>query len=403
MGKRRLFTRHPGRTRIFPGAALFLAALALGAEGKFSLSPYLDYNYSSNVFWNVNQVADHAFSPGLELGFSAGDLELYLTADGRFYQEYSELNSMLVAGGLNWIKVFSPHTSLFVSPDFMLARYSGDLAFLDTHAPGVVLGIKQVLSKGLFGRLGLSARYTDYLREDSYDRVRLGLFGELSAFFPSQTTLRLSAGMNILRFPHVALANAADGEDPPGSSGAGPGDPRGGHYGPPSPATGAAGSSAVPLSIPQPYAVARIAQGLGYKTGVFAELMLRRNLDPLQGIQAIAASEWALEQTDDDFFWEGSRLWLGVKTEAVLGLDIALDLFLLRKTYDGIEALDLDGIPLLPLATRADTLTQAALRVGKRFGRLDLSASAAYRRNRSNDLYFRYEFLTISAGMQFSL
>lgn len=400
MGKRMSFFLDPGRALPFLGPALFLAALALGAESKFSLSPYLDYNYSSNVFWNVNQVADHEFSPGLELGFSSGDLELFLTADGRFYQENNGLNAILLAGGVNWIKVFSPRMSLFVSPDFMLARYSGDLAFLDTHAPGLVLGLKQVLSKRLSGRLGLSARYTDYLREDSYDRARLGLFAELSAFLPSQTTLRLASGMSYLRFPHIALGDAADGGDPPG---AGPGDPRGGHYRPPGPAAGASGSSAVILRISQPYAVARIAQGLGYKTGVFAELMLRRNLNPLQGIQALAASEWALEQTDDDFFWEGSRLWLGMKTEAVLGLDIALDLFLVRKTYGGIEALDLDGVPVQPLATRADTLAQAALRVRKRFGRLDLSAAAAFRRNRSNDLYFRYDFLTISAGMQFSL
>jgi hypothetical protein len=393
---------NPGRARLSLGFLFLLAALALGAESRFSISPYLDYNYSSNIFWNVNQVADHSFSPGLDLDWRLGDLDLFISADGRFYHENSYMNSARVAGGFSLVKVVSSRTSFFVSPDVTITRSDKDLSFLDTNIPGITLGIKQVLSGRLFGRLGLSARYSDYINEDSYDRARLAAFLDLSAFFPSQTTLRLTAGLNYLRFPHVAVyEDPADGTSSGGGNGQMNG--RGGSIRPLAPTDSGAAPSSVVLAIPQPYVVARVAQGIGFTTGVYAEVMLRRNLDALEGIQAIAASEWALEQTDDDFFWEGERLSIGLKTEAVLGLEIALDLSRIQKRYRGIEALDLDGLPVQPLATREDTLSQASLRIAKRIRRTGLSAAVSYRRNGSNDLYFRYDFLTITAGVQFDL
>ena len=393
---------NPGRTRLSLGFLFLLAALALGAENRFAISPYLDYSYSSNIFWNANQVADHAFSPGLDLGWRLGDLNLFLSADGRFYLDNSYMNSQRAVGGFSLVKVLSPRTSLFVSPDFTLIRSDKDLSFLDTNVPGITLGVKQVLSGRFFGRLGLSVRYSDYVNEDSYDRARLAAFFELSAFLPSQTTLRLTGGLNYLRFPHIAVS----GTSGDGTSGGNDAGRENGNNGPGRPVTPTDDGSpmiAVALAIPQPYVVARIAQGIGFKTGVYAEFMYRRNLDSLQGIQALAASEWALEQTDDDFFWQGTRLSLGPKTEALPGIETAFDLSLLRKEYRGIDALDLDGLPVQPAATRADTQWQASLRIGKRLGRAELSAAVSYRRNDSNDLYFLYDFLTISAGAQFEL
>ena len=393
----------PGRARLSLGALLLLAALALGAESGLTISPYLDYNYSSNVFWNVNQVADHAVSPGLDLDWRFDGLSFFLSADGRFYNENAYLNSALAVGGFSWVKVLSSRTSLFVSPEFTLTRHDDTLSFLDTNVPGLSLGIKQVLSGRLFGRLGVSARYSDYTNEDSYDRARLAAFVELSAFFPSQTTLRVTAGLNYLRrFPHVAVYPAPAGA-PAGSSGNGLPNGRGGPSRPVTPADSGTTPSSVVLAIPQPYVIARVAQGIGFTTGVYAEFMLRRNQDALQGLQALAASEWALEQTDDDFFWEGERLSVGLKTEAILGLEIAIDVSQVKKRYKGIEALDLDGLPIQPLATREDTLSQASLRLGKRLRRAELSTAVTYRRNGSNDLYFQYDFLTISAGVQFLL
>jgi hypothetical protein len=376
------------------------AALPLAAAGEFTLSPYLDYHYSSNIFWDVNQVGDAAFSPGLGIEFSTNSWNVFLAADGRFYRENDFLNSSLVTGGFNLFKVFSARTSLFISPEFSIASYRDDLSFLDTAAPGLTLGVKHALSNRIFSRLGLGARYSDYLNEDSYDRLRLSAFLELSAFFPTQTTLRLTTGIHYLLFPHIRVPSTSSTWNPslPATASAADDRPVTPPAREPAPA-----ASAIDLAIPQPYLALRAAQGLGFKTGIVAELLYRRNLDPLQGLQSIAASEWALEQTDEDFFWEGTRLSLGLKTEAVLGLEITLDFSHFQKEYRGIEALDLDGIPVKPLVFRSDTLTQAALRVSRRIGGLGLFVSGSLRRNDSNDLYFRYDSYTISAGAELSI
>lgn len=382
-----------GRAR--PSLFLFilLAALPLAATGRLALSPYFDYSRSDNIYWNVNQVGDTILSPGLGIEYASGPWNFFLAADAKLYGQNDFLNSSMLSGGFSLIQVLSPRTSLFVSPDISLTRYKSELSFLDTASPGVVLGIKHALSSRLFSRLGLVLRYSDYLYEDSYDRTRLGAFLEGSAFLPSQTTLRLTAGLNSLHFPHLLapVIEADGGEIQPflrsPAYREGPGSQ----------------PARIDLTIPQPFLTARIAQGIGYRTGIAAEFMVRRNGRQLQGIQALAASEWALEQTDDDFFWQGWRFSLGFKTEAVLSLEISLDLAWVDKEYPGIEALDLDGVPVQPLAFRADTLKQAALRAAKRFGAMELSLSAVLRDNASNDLYFQYDFYTISAGVEIAL
>lgn len=401
MPKNKLDPRNPRRARLSLGFVLFLAALALGAESKFTISPYMDYTYSSNIFWNVNQVEDSFIAPGLALNLRANSLNVFLAANGRFYQENDFLNSALLTGGFSLVKIFSSRTSLFFSPEFSLARYDDQVSFLDTNMPGITLGVKHSLSGTLFSRLGLNLRYSDYPNEDSYDRIRAAAFLEMSAFFPSQTTLRLTAGMNYLYFPHIAVLDTADAGLAPGGSQYRRGTPS--RPGTPSAAEKVEGITLADLAIPQPYLIVRIAQGLGFKTGISADFLIRRNIDPLQGIQALAAFEWALEQTDDDFFWEGTRLHLGLKAETVLGLEVALDLARANKTYKGIEALDLAGLPVQPQATRSDTLTQASLRISRRIGSTDLYVYAAYRRNDSNDLYFQYDFYTISGGVEFSI
>jgi hypothetical protein len=162
-------------------------------------------------------------------------------------------------------------------------------------------------------------------------------------------------------------------------------------------------STTLDLAIPQPYVILRIAQGLGFKTGIVAEFLYRKNLALLQGMQAIGASEWALEQTDEDFFWQGTRFSAGIKTESIMDLEVSLDLSFSKKQYQGIDALDLDGVPIQPLAFRSDSLMQAFLRISKRFGSVGFFIAGSYRKNHSNDLYFQYDFFTISGGVDLSI
>ncbi len=400
-------------------AILFLWGAVLAAESRLTLSPYFDFSFSDNIFWDRSRVGDTILSPGVSLDLSANSWNFFLNADGRIYQKNDYLNSALVSGGATFIKVFSSRTSLFVSPEFSLTRYGGSISFLNTATPGIAIGLKHALSDQVSGRLGVGLRYSDYLNEDSYDRYRLAAFLELNAFFRTQSSVRLTLGMNYQLFPHIAIQVAAPAAFPAAlAGGLDPGSGTGSSYHRGVPAPGQPGPGSIPpvaepqvdgtatvidLSIPQPYATIRIAQGIGYKTGFVAEFMVRKSLAPLEGIQAIAASEWALEQTDEDFFWEGGRLSLGIKTEALLGLEISVDLSFFKKEYPGIVALDLDGVTIQPPSYRSDTLAHANVRMAKRLRSLILFVRGGYRKNHSNDLYFQYDFLTISAGMDLAI
>jgi len=279
--------------------------------------------------------------------------------------------------------------------------------------------------------MGLNLRHSDYLEENSYDRLRLAAFWEMSAFFRTQTTLRLTLGMNYLFFPHIiteitaSVAAAAmlqeaatsiavkepqyrrgNPEPSPPAPPAPPPPPPS----PPAPPTppepqpepepqAAVVSSTAALTIPQPFVVFRIAQGLGYKTGLIAEIQFRKNQNQVQSLEAMIINEWALQQMDEDFFWQGTRLSLAFRTEAVLKTEIAADFSLFYKQYNGIEALDMAGDPILPRTIREDKMAQIILKIAKSFGRFGFYITGSFRRNISNDLYFRYNFYTIAAGL----
>lgn len=427
-----------GRACLSLWLILFFWALTVAAESRLTISPYLDYSYSNNIFWDMTRIGDSTFSPGLGLDLSTNFGNFFLDADGKVYQNNDYLNSSMVTGGFSLFKVFSSRTSLFLSPDLSLTRFQGDLSILDMAAPSIALGVKHSFSDQFFSRLILSLRHSNYLNEDSYDRIRLSSFLELSTFFKTQTTVRLTLGMNYLLFPHVVIqvptaaatfnsltqpATIASTEprhrrgDPAPTPDPAPPVPPSPPQPPvpptppsppdppaPLPAEDAALiSTTLDLAIPQPFVVLRVAQGLGFKTGIVAEFMYRKNQTLLQGMQAIGASEWALEQTDEDFFWQGTRVSIGIKTESSKNLELSLDLSLSKKQYQGIDALGLDGVPIQPLAFRSDSLAQASLRISRRFGSVGLFVAGSYRRNHSNDLYFQYDFFTISGGMDLAI
>lgn len=406
MPKPKMKRGNTGRARLSLCFFFFLSTLAVAAETKLTLSPYLDFSHSSNIFWNAYQVADTTLSPGLGLDMGTNSWNLFLEANGRFYKSNNYLNSSMVAGGVSFFKIISARTSLYVSPDFSLTYYQNDLSFLNTAVPGITVGVKHAFSKHVFSRLSLGMRQSNYLNEDSYDRTRLAAFLELSSFFSTQTTLRLTLGMNYLLFPHIGMpSSSAAWVAPAAGASADLHNRRGFPSRPVAPLDGEATTDAatIDLAIPQPYIVMRVAQGLGYKTGLVAEFLYRKNQNSLEGIHAIAASEWALEQVDEDFFWQGARISLGIKTEAFWGLEFALDFSYFNKEYKGIDALDLDGVSIQPLAFRSDTQKQVNMRIAKRIGAIDLFVAGGYRDNHSNDLYFRYDFFTISGGMELSI
>ena len=179
--------------------------LSARAANNVSITPYLDYNYSSNIFWDAAAVSDATLSPGLNLNFTAGQFNFFLNADSKIYQSNVYLNQTTVYGGFNFYKTLSKRSSFFLSTDFSLTRFKGEMAYLNTAIPSLAVGLKHVLSDQLYSRFGINLRHSNYVEEDSYDRWRMAFFLEMSAFFKTQTTFRLTLGLNHLFFPHIFM------------------------------------------------------------------------------------------------------------------------------------------------------------------------------------------------------
>ncbi|MEI6614157.1 MAG: hypothetical protein WCL37_04610 [Chrysiogenales bacterium] len=384
--------------------SLLIFPLWATAANNISITPYLDYNYSSNIFWDSSAVSDAIFSPGLGLNFATRQFNFFLNADSKIYRSNNYLNQSAISGGFNFFKLLSKRSSFFLSPDFSLTQFKGEMSYLNTIIPSLAVGLKHVFSTQVYGRIGFNLRHSNYLEEDSYDRLRTAVFGEISAFFRTQTTLRLTLGLNYLFFPHI-VTEIASATSALTLNEAATAMGRRRHAPDPSlPQPGAqvpAISTTTDLTFPQPYIVFRAAQGLGYKTGLIAEIQYRKNRNLVQNFDLLAIDEWALQQMDEDFFWQGTRLSISIKTEAILKLEIAIDFSYYLKQYDGLDALDKDGDPILPQAFRADRLSQVTMKIAKSLGNFGFYLTGSYRKNISNDLYFRYDFYSLSAGLDY--
>jgi hypothetical protein len=381
----------------------------LVAAGRFSFSPRMDYSLSDNIFWDSSAIDDRVLTPGLGLNLALGQFDLFIDASGKSYDSNDYLNHASISAGCDYSGMVSRRGVVFISPGFDLTRFNGDMAYLNRSVPSLVVGWKHAFSDRAHGQLGIDARFSDFTSEDSFDHWRLSLFAEFSAFFATQTTLRFSVGLNYLYFPHVA-ADAVSPEagafraSPAETSMAAAVRRRRGPDSPYPPDGRDPGQyAAEDLSWPQPQVSLRVAQGLGYRTGLVAEVAYRQNRALGPNFDALAVDEWALQQADEDFFWQGTRLSLALKTEALLGIELAAEISYLEKSYEGLYALDAQNEPLMPLASRRDQLLLFSLKIERTFGRFGIFLSGAIRRNRSNDLYFQYDSHSIAMGVDYVL
>ena len=92
--------RNKGWARLTLCFIICLGTLPLAAEGKLTLSPYLDYSYSNNIFWNSSSIGDTTVSPGLGLGFTTPSFNFFLNADGKIYRNNAQMNSSMFSGSM---------------------------------------------------------------------------------------------------------------------------------------------------------------------------------------------------------------------------------------------------------------------------------------------------------------
>ncbi len=375
---------------IFSISGVFL----FSQENEYSLSitPFFDTVYTSNLYWDYEEVADQVFVPGFTLDIASDRINMYFTGIYRLYKENSQLNSQMLETGFEYFIPLGSRSYAFFSGMFSSNFYTDDMNYLNKSSPGAIFGIKKYLTKTFLLRAGIRAFYDKYYNYNPYDHYKSGLFIEANKFFKTQTTLRLTGGINYIYFPHLISDEITYYKEiihPRGRK---------------------SSSIEVPVTIyetyevdvPQTFFTFRIAQGLSTKTGLIFEIHGRMNYEDMENLSTFVDEEWVLERMNDDFFWEGIRISSALKTIAILESTISLELTYIDKTYNGIYARDLVGEVILPGEWRKDSLYQMKFLFQKRIKNLKAYINVILRKNTSNDPYFDYTLFAISGGVDYT-
>jgi hypothetical protein len=157
------------------------------------------------------------------------------------------------------------------------------------------------------------------------------------------------------------------------------------------------------MSVPNFYGLLGINQGIGTRLGINGELELRENLSEFDhnSAETLIKNAYILYPLNDDYLWDGTRLTLQFKMVLFNRLAVSVEgrVSYFNKNYPGVFIMDEQGNPIQPAVERNDFLLLYMLRISKKIRKLELFTDFFYRYNDSNDDYFFYKMLTISAGM----
>ncbi len=363
-------------------------------ENDFTLSftPYFDYYYTSNVFWDYEETPDTVYSPGFILSLSSYSINMYLSANTRRYMENAELNSTQMRSGFEYFIPIGSRSFVFFSTEVSSIMFKEDYNYLNRTSPEATVGIKKYITKTALLRSGLRVVFNKYYNYSPYDHIKTAFFIEGNKFLKTQTTLRFTAGFNNIYFQHLISEDIEYYYQIITTRGRNK------------------RTITIPqityneysLSIPQIYFTARLSQGIMEKTGITFEAQYRKNFEDFEKLSSFIEDEWILSRMNDDFFWEGKRLSFALKTIAILQSTISFEVSYLVKDYSGVLVRDLVGEPILPAQYREDSLLEFSFLFEKRYKDLNFYIKGIVRKNSSNDLFFDYSLFTIMSGIDYT-
>jgi|CXWL01.1.fsa_nt_gi hypothetical protein len=258
----------------------------------------------------------------------------------------------------------------------------------------------------------LADRSFDQLTE--LDQLERDTFFSLNLNLPSRTTLIAESHLGwksyqgATRYESVAtpLPSSSTSSSTPtsgrGRSGAGMG---------PSvrvtlPSYGSAGT--IGENARQWNAMLRVAQGLGERTGAWAQGFVRRTSgDVPPGVLATPAGFFDDGVYDDPFASDLGAVSLGAKHAFAGGAELQAQGSWQKKDFTGVVALDATGLPLEGDALREDRIARGSVSLARPMPSpgafsLGLALEYAYTRSRSNDAYYDYRSHAVGLALTVS-
>lgn len=380
----------PGLTCQHPGT-LNAGELAIG----------LNYSglYNDNIFMNASKVKDYISQFQADLTVSLKRFNFYLDTYADIFIDNPGFNSFNIEPGIEYLHPLKGRNALYLNLGYSILNYKELYTDFNSNGPLVQASIKLYISSRSLLKSGIRFQANNYPDFESFDFSNYNAFVEFNHFYKSQTTLRLQAGFNYRYYPHI-LDSFDFGENynyynNRGSHGKGKGPAQ---KDPP---------QQIPqyntMSVPNVYGLVGIDQGIGTRVGITGEIEVRENLRGFDGASAeiMIKNAYILYPLNDNYLWDGTRVTLQLKTVLFnrLAVSVEAKVSYFNKNYPGIYVMDEEGNPIEPLIERTDSLLLGTLKISKKTGKFELFTDFTYRSNDSNDDYFFYDMLTISAGI----
>jgi hypothetical protein len=389
--------------RIILLAFLFLMATGYLVPGDFgNLNAGIDYNgyYTDNIFMNASALKDYVSHFHGEFSYSRKNANLYLDAAAEIYADNPAFNSYTVAPGLEWFLRLKGRNSLFLDFSYSVLNYKDVYIDFNYHGPLLQAGLKLHPSTQTSVKALYSFESRNYSNYDSFDFSSHTISLEYNRFFKSQTTLRFQLGFNYRYYPHI-IDNYDFGDDYnyyERYRHQGKGQGQGGAHGPSGPGQPQPYTYST-INIPNIHGQVGVSQGIGARISITTEAEVRRNFRGLDNAETLIKNAYILYPLNDDLLRDGTRFNVGFKMVPWKEISVEGSVSYYDKRYRGVYIMDADGNVVEPAEERKDTLFLYTLRISKTIKAFDLIAAVSYRDNKSNDDYFLYKMVTISAGV----
>jgi hypothetical protein len=380
----------------------------IGYLGQFSLTlantgfrSGVDYDcfYSDNIFMNASQVSDFISQIQADFSFDKNRMNLYMATEVDILSANPEFNSFSLAAGIGYLLPLMGRNALYLDLSHSFLNYKDSYTDFNTNGPLFLVGSKWYISDQTLFKAGVSFQYKNYPNFESFDFSNYYLFLELHQFYNTQTKIQLHSKFNYRHYPHILpFYNFGENYNYYNNRGS---------FGKSkqnnSPGPVILKQQYSTMSIPSLSGIAAINQAFGTKLGITGEVEIRKNLKDFDYSRAeiLIKNMYSIYHLNDDYLWEGVRFSIQFKTVLFdrLALSVEGRVSYFNKNYPGILILDEAGNPIEHALERGDSLLLYMLKISKEFGKLNIFAHFSIRNNHSNDDYFDYKMLTISAGI----
>ncbi len=395
------------RIKMFLIIWFIMAATSSAGFSQLTKSLKIEMSYDDNAFRNYRSLSDYVTQLNLYL---ARDYErdswaarLYYDGNFNFFAEYTDRFSHYHRIGVAASHSFGEKSGAFNSGGNLVIKRNKSLYDYTNYVQGSgYVNAKLRPVESVIGQLGYIFKYRDYQNLPEFTHFEHQLFGRLSWFLPTNSSLILYARYGLKDYESQTIATMVT-DTLSSNQGMGRGNNVGSR-------TSVVYSEVQTPSTSQFIGSVKLGQSITSTTGFSVQYLRRLSLTSSARYSTVAGEVWTYS-TEDDLFddpygYEGHEIgavWtqlLPWQTTFKLGYDTYI------KNYS-LEALDLEGLSLVE--NRKDTRDLIWFNINKRFSQksvfrnFQIYVDFYYLNNDSNDPYFNYDnnVFTFGTGVSF--